>query len=163
MSKPQTKQKRIPTPRQKKAAKEIVKNLLADEPLSTGQVLENVGYGTIVQDPQRILNSDGFQQALNDTGLKQALVNQGINPKRIAEKINVLLNAKDRDANNDYTAIDKGLKHATAIYGVIDSDKPKGNSQNTYNFIFSADVQQQVKQMDETIKQMLTKNHAKEN
>lgn len=133
-----------------------MQNLLKDKPLSTGQVLENVGYGEIAQDPQRITESEGFKQALSETGLKKALEAEGINPHKIAEKINVLLNAVDKEGTSDYTAIDKGLKHATAIYGITD-EAPKTNSANTYNFIFSPQVQSEVKAMEDKIKAMLIK------
>jgi hypothetical protein len=150
--------KKIPTPRQRKAAQEVVKNLLSKAPVPTKTVLVNVGYGQIVQDPQRITGSDGFQQALQEIGLKEALIKQGINPKKIAEKISVLLEAKDNDEKPDTNAIDKGLKHATAIYG-IDSDQPKNPTGNTYNFIFSPEVQNRIRQTDEEIKKLLTQSN----
>jgi len=138
---------------------EIVKNLLKDEPESTGQILENIGYSKGVSEtPSMVLSTPGFQQALAETGLRQALENQGINPKKIAEKINVLLEAKNED-KDDYTAIDKGLKHATAIYGITDVDKPKSNTGNTYNFIFSAEVQDRIRTVEAEIKSLLTKKH----
>lgn len=124
--------------------------MLSDEPKPTGQVLENVGYGTIVKDPQRITESEGFKKAISSIGLRQALENQGINPAKIAEKIDLLLNAKDRESLDDYTAIDKGLKHATAIYG-IEPEKPKGNT--TYNFILNPTFKEQIKPLEEALKQ----------
>lgn len=138
-----------------------MKNLLSDEPQPTGQVLENVGYGTITQDPRRILESEGFKDALSETGLKEALIAQGINPTKIAEKINVLLDATNGE-KPDVNAIDKGLKHATAIYGVID-DKPKNPGGNTYNFIFSKEVQAEVDKIEDVIKAKLRQNYVPEN
>jgi hypothetical protein len=123
--------------------------------VSTGQVLENVGYGEIVKDPNRILESDGFLTAISETGLRQALEAQGINPKKIAEKIDVLLEAKNGE-KDDYTAIDKGLKHATAIYGITEQPKPTENK--TYNFIFNPDVQIKIQEMEQGIKSLLTGN-----
>lgn len=148
------KQKRNPTPRQRKAAHAVVENLLSDQPLHTGKVLENVGYGSIVQDPKRIIESEGFKTALAETGLRQALEAKGINPQKIAEKIDVLLEAVDKNGFDDYTAIDKGLKHATAIYGITE-EKPT-ETKNTYNFLFSSEAQQQVAMINENIKRMLT-------
>lgn len=153
--------KKLPTPRQKKAAKAVVENALSDKPTSTGQVLKNVGYGTGLQDqPKRVLESEGFKVALGEIGLKKALQNAGIDSKKIAEKIDVLLNAGKENADgkkeDDYTAIDKGLKHATAIYG-IDQDgekKPKGN---IYNFFINNEAQQKVRDMNEDIKEILTR------
>lgn len=89
--------------------------------------------------------------------LKQALLDQGIDEDYIAEKVDVLLTATDKDGNPDYTAIDKGLKHATVLHGVVDpDDKPKQTS-TTYNFIFSAPVQEKVRVLEAEIKDMLTK------
>ncbi len=140
---------RKPTPRQKKAAKAIVLNMISDNPKPTGQVLESVGYGKITQDPKRIIESEGFKQAVSSTGLRKALENAGINSQKIADKINVLLDANNGD-NPDYNAIDKGLKHATAIYG-IDPDKPKEG--NTYNFILNPIFKEQIKPLEEALKQ----------
>lgn len=109
-----------------------------------------------------VTNSEGFQLALQETGLKAALEKQGINPAKIAEKIDVLLNAVDKEGVQDYNAIDKGLKHATAIYGITD-DKPKNEGGNTYNFIFSKEVRQEVEAIDNRIKEMLIKSHVQEN
>lgn len=87
--------------------------------------------------------------------LKQALEKQGVTPAKIAKKVDELLEAKGKDKNQ---AIDKGLKHATAIYGVVDeSDKPKSN--NTYNFIFNTETQAEIKQIEDKIKAQLIHRH----
>lgn len=84
--------------------------------------------------------------------LKSALQKQGVTPEKIARKVDQLLESEDTNA------IDKGLKHATNIYGVEDLDtKPK--SANTYNFIFSAETQEKVKKIEEEIKSQLIKPH----
>lgn len=80
--------------------------------------------------------------------LKSALEEQGVTPKKIAEKVDELLQSEDGNL------IDKGLKHATNIYGVEDPEKPKGI--NNYNFFFNETVQQEVKQMENKIKGLLT-------
>lgn len=80
--------------------------------------------------------------------LKSALEKQGVNPTKIALKIDELLN------NKDPNAIDKGLKHAKDIYGVVEQgDKPKGNI--TYNFIQNTAIQADIKQIEEAIKAKL--------
>lgn len=140
-----------------------MENLLFDKPESKGEVLKSVGYGTGLQNqPQRVLESEGFKEALAEIGLKEALISEGITPEKIAEKINVLLDAKGLLDIPDYTAVDKGLKHATAIYGITE-DKPKSNSTNTYNFIFSPETQKDVKEIENRIKQRLIKNNAQQN
>lgn len=88
--------------------------------------------------------------------LKEALYEEGIDEKYLSEKVNVLLKAVDDKGQADYTAIDKGLKHALNIHGVEDPDKPKNNA--TYNFIFNNETQETIKVLNETIKQKLLGN-----
>lgn len=90
--------------------------------------------------------------------LKEALIARGITEDYLASKVDVLLSATDLTGKSDYTAIDKGLKHATSIYG-IDQDKPKQETGNTYNFIFSPDVQSEVREIEEKIKAKLLKRN----
>lgn len=154
-----------PTPKQRKAAQAIVKNLLSDAPQPESKVLANIGYSKgITETPSIVTESVGFKQAIAESGLKQALIAQGIDAKKIAQKIDVLLNAKEQVFKNnnttgkielvgekdDYTAIDKGLKHATAIHGVI-HEVPKENT--IYNFILNPTFQQQIKPLEELLKQ----------
>jgi len=84
--------------------------------------------------------------------LKEALIDEGINEKYIAEKVNVLLKAVDEKGMTDYTAVDKGLKHATNIYGVEDVEKPK---ENIYNFFFEPKFQQNIRSYDENLKNLI--------
>lgn len=79
--------------------------------------------------------------------LKSALENQGVTPEKIAQKVDQLLNSEE------YQAVDKGLSHATKIYGVQD-EVPKSSS-NTYNFIFNPEVQKNIKEIEEQIKAKL--------
>ncbi len=83
---PAKKQKRKQaTPRQIAAAKALAENQLLDKPLSTGEVLKSVGYGTGLQNqPSRVLNSQGFQE----------LLNQYLPDDLIGEKHKELLHAK---------------------------------------------------------------------
>lgn len=106
----------------------------------------------------KLLQKDSVIQAIEikRKSLKQALIDKGIDEDKIAEKVGVLLEATDKDGNTDYTAVDKGLKHATVIHGVTDpSDTPR--QQNTYNFIFSAPVQARVHEIEAEIKGLITK------
>lgn len=93
--------------------------------------------------------------------LKQALLDKGINEDYLAEKVNVLLNAIDEKGNEDYTAIDKGLKHATNIYGIEDPFE-KGKVNNTYNFLFTKEVKDEVNQIESIIKSKLTQRNVKD-
>ena len=152
-----------PTPRQRKAAKAVVLNAISDKPISNGAILKSVGYGFgFSNSPHRVLQSEGFQDALKESGLLGALKKQGINPARIAKKIDVLLDAKRKTIRDgtefeedDYQAIDKGIKHATSIYGIVD-DKDRAGVKNTYNFIFSPEVQDRVRVINDDIKNLLT-------
>jgi hypothetical protein len=103
--------------------------------------------------------------------LKQSLLDEGINGKRIAEKINVLLNAEKKTFRNnvttgeveevatetDYAAVDKGLKHATAIFGITPEGQTHQNNV-TYNFLFSPETQNKIREINEVIKAKLINN-----
>lgn len=89
---------------------------------------------------------------IKQTSLREALINQGVTPEKIAKKVDSLLESKD------HNAVDKGLKHATTIYGVADeSNNPKQT--NTYNFIFSPENQKDIKEIEERIKERLIKKN----
>jgi hypothetical protein len=89
--------------------------------------------------------------------LKEALIAKGITEDYLADKVGVLLTATNEKGQEDYTAIDKGLKHATNIYGVVDPQKQEGG--NTYNFLFSPETQADIKLLEDKIKaRLLNKN-----
>jgi hypothetical protein len=62
----------------------------------------------------RLITKDNVIEAIEvkRKSLKQALIEQGITEDYLAGKVNVLLNAVDKEGEIDYTAVDKGLKHA---------------------------------------------------
>jgi hypothetical protein len=90
--------------------------------------------------------------------LKEALVESGITPEYIAGKVNVLLNATTKEGDEDYTAIDKGLKHATLIYGVKETEPPLTQNQTNYNFIFNQEAQKKIHLIEDELKLILTNN-----
>lgn len=124
--------------------------------------IENARYAT--QKAQRLIAKDSIINAIEvkRETLKTALEKQGITPVYIAEKVNVLLNAVDEKGNEDYTAIDKGLKHATNIYGIEDPFE-KGKVNNTYNFLFTKEVKDEVNQIESIIKSKLTQRNVQNN
>lgn len=137
----ETKTKQKPTPRQRKAAKAIVENLLKDKPEPLNAVLENVGYGQIVQDPQRITESKGFKQALYDLGMTEELITTSL----VSD-----INAKPANRIQE-------LKLGADILGMVKreepDDKPKGNT--TYINIFNAETQAEIKEIEARIKARL--------
>lgn len=103
---------------------------------------------------QRMITKDNIINAIEikRETLKSALEKEGITPTYIAQKVNVLLQAIDDKGKTDFTAVDKGLKHAKDIYGVEDSDKPK---ENVYNFFFDPKFQQNIKNYDQHLKEQI--------
>jgi len=85
--------------------------------------------------------------------LRQALIDKGITEDYLADKVNVLLNAVDEKGKTDFTAVDKGLKHATNIYGIEDDENPN-KDKNIYNFFLSKDTEE-IKELEEKIKNKL--------
>ena len=138
-----TKAKRMPTPKQRLAAKAVVENLSIDKPKTLGEVLENVSYGKISKQPSRILQSDGFKQALYDLGLTEELITTSL-VEDIKEKPKARLGE---------------LKLGAEILGMVkrEDETPKSQNNNTYNFIFSKEVQTEIVMIEEKIKQLLIK------
>lgn len=91
--------------------------------------------------------------------LREALERQGINSDYLAKKIGVLLTAKDGDGNPNVTAVDKGIAHATKIRGDVTETPPAPPVNATYNFLFSKDVQDEVKEIEDRIKQKLIQSY----
>jgi len=81
--------------------------------------------------------------------LKGALEAAGVTPDFLAKKVKQLLTDK-----KDYQAVDKGLTHATRIYGVTD-DAKKNLTGNTYNILFAAETQETVKAFEEKLKEKM--------
>jgi len=83
--------------------------------------------------------------------LREALEREGVGPQFLAQKVKQLLKTKG------YQAVDRGLAHATKIYGLAeDQMKPVGG--NTYNILFSSDTQEAVKALEDTLKVKLLAN-----
>lgn len=144
----------------RKLTKQEVK--FTEKVIETGNLTKAVQESFNIEDPNyagvkghRLIRNDKIIEAIEvkRKTLREALYEKGINEVKVAETINELLDAKDEKGLSDYTAKDKGLKHALSIYGVEDPEKPK--SQNTYNFIFNAEAQSEIKAMEEKIKAKL--------
>lgn len=135
----------------------------ANKVVETGNATQAVQEVYGIEDPNyagvkghRLLRNDKITEIIEikRKSLRQALIDKGITEDYLADKVNVLLSASNDEGKADYNAIDKGLKHATSIYGVIpEGDKPQTG--NTYNFIFSPEVQSEVKEIEDRIKAKL--------
>lgn len=138
-----------PTPRQKKAAKAIIKNATLAKPKYLGEVLQEVGYGKIGEHPARIIESQGFKQALRDLGLTEELITTSL-----------VFDIENKPKNRLGE-----LRLGAEILGINkredEPEKREGNT--TYNFIFSPNVQAEIKKTDDLIKAQLIKNHVQEN
>lgn len=115
------------TQRQKKLAKAIVENAVAEKPKTMGELVENSGYSknTATKQLPAVVNQKGVQDEIKT--MIGALKAQGITPVKIAEKINVLLNAEKKVRQiirgeltteyeeEDTNAIDKGITHSLKL------------------------------------------------
>lgn len=119
--------------------------------------IESDGYARLKA--HRLITKDNVSQAIEAEreSLHSALIKQGITPIKIAQKIDTLLEATIGEDKPDTNAIDKGLKHATAIYGIT-HDKPSNETRATYNFIFAPEAQARIKAIDAELKSLLTQN-----
>jgi len=104
------KKSNMPTTKQKKVAKAMVKNMAKDKPDSAGQVLKSVGYGTGLQtQPKRVLESEGVQEELQILGFTEE------NAMTVVSEI--MLNPKAQDNNR--------LKAAEQVFKVTGSYAPE--------------------------------------
>src|SRR6185312_15522632 len=108
-------------PRQKKLAQALVENAITEKPKHIKEVLESVGYpiSTAESQAKRVIEQKGVQEEIKT--MVGALEAQGVTPIKIAEKINVLLNAEKKVRQivkgelvteyeeEDTNAIDKGI------------------------------------------------------
>lgn len=141
MPKTQTKPRRVPTPKQRKGALAVIENAQLDKPKPLGEVLENVGYGSIAENPSRIIEAQGFKQALAELGLTENLITTSL--------------VEDIKAKPKFRI--QELKLGAEILGMVkrEDSEVKVKTQTTYNFIFSPEVQEQIKATNEIIKAKL--------
>lgn len=137
--------------------------------LETGNLTQAVQESFKIEDPNyagvkghRLIRKDKIINAIEvkRESLKSALEKEGITTIKIAQTINELLDAKDNKGHKDYTAKDKGLKHALNIHGIEDSDKPK---ENVYNFFFEPKFQQNIRNYDQNLKEQILNKNVQEN
>lgn len=133
--------RRKPTPKQRKAAKSYIDNFLSGKPITTGQLLVNAGYGKgVAKTPDRIIESKGFKDSLAEFGLTEELITTAL----------------VTDIKAKPTKRHQELKLGAEILGMVKrEEKPVDNSKTTYNFIFSPEVQERVRLVNEDIKKML--------
>lgn len=139
-------QKRTPTPKQKKAAKAYVENLMSAKPVSTGQVLRNVGFtDAVAHTPKFVTDTVGFKQALRELGLTEELITTSL----VSD-----IKSKPKNRLGE-------LRLGAEILGINKrEDEPeKPREGNTYNFIFSETVQKDIKEIESLIKDKLTQRH----
>ena len=141
--------------------KEFAKKYVANNKNGTKTVKEVYGikddkYASVKS--ARLIGNDSIKDVIvkEELSLKRALIKQGITPEKIADKISTLLHGVDKEGNEDYTAINNGLKHAKDIYGVEDPDSNKVVS-NTYQFFHNPTFQQNLQGYDQNFKEQVIK------
>lgn len=104
-------------------------------------MLKSVGYGTGLQNqPKRVVESEGFKAALEEFGLTEELITTAL--------VSDIKKKPEKRVQE--------LKLGAEILGMVKrEEKPVDNSKTTYNFIFSPEVQNRVRDINEDIKKML--------
>ena len=125
-----------PTKKQRLAVQKIA------EGSSVSKAMIEAGYTPAsAKNPKNLTESVGFQQLCEENGLTKSLV---------IESLVEDINAKPQNRLGE-------LNLAAKITGIVSTeDKPVSESKNTYNFIFSPEVQDRVKVINEDIKKLLT-------
>lgn len=138
------KQQRKPTLRQRAAAKAVIENLQVDNPQTMAAILEKSGYSPkTALTPKTATDTPGFKQALYDLGLTEELITSSL-----VEDIKLKPQQRIQE-----------LKLGAELLGMVKrEDEQIRNTNNTYNFLFSADVQANIRAIDNKIKEQLI-NH----
>ena len=164
MENQQIQQKKLPKlkPKEKEFVKTLVRKNNENGSLTVKEVfgINNDDYARVKA--HRLITKANVSQAIEQEKetLKSALEKEGITPVKIAQTINELLDATDDKGNKDFTAKDKGLKHALSIHGVEEPNKPK---ENVYNFFFEPKFQQNIKNYDQYLKEQILNKDVEEN
>lgn len=138
-----SKRRIIPTPKQRKAAKAVLDNLTKKNPEPLNRVMEISGFGTgAINTPSIVTESRGFKVALAELGLTEDLITTSL----------------VEDIENKPQHRIQELKLGAEILGMVKREEPNrtNESKNTYNFIFSQNVQEKVRAIDSEIKNLLT-------
>lgn len=131
-----------PSPKQKKLAIEVVKNMQSNNPQPIGKIMESIGYGTTTQNPKLITESKGYLQALRDLGLTEELVTTSLVEdieKKPQNRVKELALASD----------------ILQMRKPVELDKKDNSKGNTYNFLFNETTKQQIEDINKAIKQRL--------
>jgi hypothetical protein len=90
------------TQRQKRVARKLVENNQLDKPLSAGQVLKSVGYGTGLQNsPKRVLESEG---------VKTELIALGFDPENAKKVVGEILDDESIEPQHRLKAAEQVFK-----------------------------------------------------
>lgn len=111
---------------------QAIKASLGDTDLKTKmQIVGEAGYApeTSYSD---VAQSKNYREILNEEriALLRNLEDEGISTKKIAEKINLLLD------NDDYKAVDRGIVHAKDVMGLSAPKKTESETTHKYDFNF---------------------------
>lgn len=108
--------------------------------------MANIGYSKgITETPSMVTESRGFKLALAELGLTEDLITTSL-----VEDIKKKPQRRIQE-----------LKLGAEVLGMVKREEPNktNDSKNTYNFIFSQNVQERVRAIDSEIKNLLTQKH----
>jgi phage terminase small subunit len=111
------------TEKQKSFVKDVVNGKLPTDAVKDNYDVTTQSSATTIA--SRLMDNPKVDQELTKMKekLSEKLELKGINAEKIAEKIGVLLEAKDKKGKHDYGAIDKGITHAVKIRGDYEAEK----------------------------------------
>lgn len=136
---------RAPSPKQRRLAKIDLENRQKAAPSPMKDLLIETGYSELTaKTPKTITDTPGYKQALRELGLTEELITSSlVDDIKAKPKLRI-----------------QELKLGADILGMVkredDSPPPSGN---TYNFLFSAETQAEIKEIEDKIKIRLTQKH----
>lgn len=88
----------MPTVRQKRVAKAIVKNMASHKPKTGGEIVESSGYGpSMKKNPQVVLESEGVHEALAELGFTEENAKSVVTQIMMNERVDASARLKATD------------------------------------------------------------------
>lgn len=129
-----------------------MENLKSPKPKNKGELVVSSGYSlnTATQQIPAVFEQKGVLDELKILGFDQETAKQVVGN---------ILTDEEEESKDRLKAADMVFK----VTGAYQDEKPKDTSGNTYNFIFSKEIQKDVREIEDKIKAKLIQNHAEEN
>lgn len=137
---------KVPTARLTALARAVMDNKNSAKPKTMKEVMLSVGYApTSAITAKQTTELVGYKVAMRELGLTEGLITSSL--------VTDIENKEGKRLGE--------LRLGAELLGMVkrEDDTPRDNAGNTYNFLFNAETQADVKAIEERIKARLTQSH----